>query len=582
MNHPRVQTRDELLALLKATKPSDVPLGQMLVSEGKLSAEDLATVLESQQGNRGKHLGDLLVEQGLCSRESITAALANKLGIPYVSLADFPIEPDVLAMIPADIALQYAILPLARAGKHLIVAMENPLDWEAMEVLRFHTNHNIDAVVCSRAEIGKALERYYAEHDDEEGLAREIVDAVEQVETPAQERPVSLQDIAREAQKVPIVRLVNAVIIQGISQRASDINIRPGRAHVDVYYRIDGKLHHSRSLHRSLLPPLVSRIKIMGGMNIAERRLPQDGHARMHYRGNLIDLRISSIPTVTGESVVVRVLDKQAGLKPLNELGLCDSEFNAVQRIISRSQGMFLVTGPTGSGKSTTLYAVLRAIRNRNPHIITVEDPVEYDMEGLEQIQVLPANGYTFAEALRHILRHDPDVIMVGEIRDLETARIANKAALTGHLVLSTLHTNDAASTVTRLIDMGVERYLLGSTLLGVMAQRLVRVNCPECREVEPADEQVRHALGVAEDETFFRGTGCQACQFTGYRGRQAVCELLEVTPTIADLIGQGATAQQIRNAAVEDGMHPLTENALTLARRGLTSLEEVFAVRLE
>ena len=299
--------------------------------------------------------------------------------------------------------------------------------------------------------------------------------------------------------------------------RASDINIRPEKFRVNVYYRVDGRLQFIRSLHKSLLPAVVSRIKITGQMNIAERRLPQDGHARMVHQGRSIDLRISIIPTIMGESVVVRVLDKGAGLRPMEELGIPPHDMEVFRQLIQRSYGMFLVTGPTGSGKSTTLYAVLDAVKARgNPHILTVEDPVEYDMEGIEQVQVAQMTGFTFAEALRHFLRHDPDVVMVGEIRDLETARIANKAALTGHLVFSTLHTNDAASSVTRLLDMGIEPYLVSAVLLGVLAQRLVRVVCPECKEEAAVDELVRRTLGVGNDEVFYSGHGCANCNGTG------------------------------------------------------------------
>ena len=404
--------------------------------------------------------------------------MASKLGIPYVKLGNYEIPPQVLSLVPADIALQYNVLPLATNNKRLVIAMENPLDWEALELLRFHTNYNIDAVITSSAEISKVLDKYYLQHNEED--FNDLSGELEIINEEKKGEDLSvLQSIAREAQKKPIVRLVNAIITQGIQHRASDINIRPGKNRLNIYYRIDGKLQFSRSMSLSLLAGLVSRLKITGRMDIAERRLPQDGHARVIHRGNVIDLRLSVIPTINGESVVIRILDKQVGLKPLAELGLSTQEDRKIRTLLSRSYGMFLVTGPTGSGKSTTLYALLNEVQLRNPHIITVEDPVEYDMDAIEQIQIAPALGYTFAESLRHILRHDPDVIMIGEIRDIETARIANKAALTGHLVLSTLHTNDAASAVTRLIDMGVEPYLLSSTLLGVMAQRLLRLNCP-------------------------------------------------------------------------------------------------------
>lgn len=583
MNEITISTEAELARLLHGNSAlSNRHLGDILVSDTQLTDEQLRQALEWQQQHPGQHIGDVLVEMGHCSREQVNAAIASKLGIPYVKLADYAVPPEVLSLVPADIALQYNVLPLAEHDKRLVIAMENPLDWEALEVLRFHTNYSIDVVITSSAEISKVLDKYYLQHSDED-----FSDLTEELEMLSAENPQKdltvLQSMAREAQKKPVVRLVNALIARGIQNQASDIHIRPTKDRVNIYYRVDGQLQFSRSTGLPLLSALVSRIKIIGRMDIAERRLSQDGHARVMYKGNIIDLRLSVIPTVNGESVVIRVLDKQVGLKPLNELGLSEEENRKLRTLMSRSYGMLLVTGPTGSGKSTTLYALLNEIRKRNPHIITVEDPVEYDMDNIEQIQIAPLIGYDFAESLRHILRHDPDVIMIGEIRDIETARIANKAALTGHLVLSTLHTNDAASAVTRLIDMGVEPYLLSSTLLGVMAQRLLRLNCPQCKEEEQIDPEVRQLLKLGEDEIFYKGKGCNNCNNSGYHGRTVVSELLEITPEMATLISSGTTAQAVKAYAQEKlGMQSLTQNAVQLAREGKTSIEEVFAVRLD
>lgn len=577
-----ITNKAELLATIHHSHPlSDRRLGDILVEDNALTVEQLELALAQQKQQPGIHLGDILVEMGYCNREQITAALSRKLGIPYVKLGEFEIPPHVLNLVPADIALQHSVLPLAKHNNHLIIAMENPLNWEAMELLRFHTNHNIEAVITSSAEISKVLDKYYLQHGDE-ALA-ELSGEMEVLDEDRHKEDLALiQSMAKEAQKKPIVRLVNALIVQGIQHRASDIHIRPGKERVNIYYRIDGKLQFSRSVSPALLPAIVSRIKITGRMDIAERRLPQDGHTRVISENNTIDLRISVIPTVNGESVVIRILDKRVALKPLGELGIGDAETVQLRKLINKSYGMILVTGPTGSGKSTTLYAVLEEIHQRNPHIITVEDPVEYDMEGIEQIQVATGMGYTFAEALRHILRHDPDVVMVGEIRDLETARIANKAALTGHLMLSTLHTNDATSAVTRLIDMGVEPYLLSSTLLGVMAQRLVRLNCPQCLGVENVDKETRQLLGLDENETFYRGQGCTSCNNTGYHGRYAVCELLVISPHLAKIINKGASSQELKQQAHTEGMKSLTQNAIALARKRMTSIEEVLSVRLD
>jgi len=422
------------------------------------------------------------------------------------------------------------------------------------------------------------LQKFYSKLEESEAIEDLQLDPVGS----SPDNSDSLYAMEQEAQRKPIVRLVNAILIQGVTKGASDIHIRPEKDRVNVYYRIDGRLHYSRTMSRSLLPALVSRIKITAQMDISERRLPQDGHARLAWGSKSIDLRISVVPTVKGESVVIRILDKDAGMRPLDSLGLQEREYTLIKRLMVRPHGLFLVTGPTGSGKSTTLYAILNEVKKRDVHLLTVEDPVEYDMDGVEQVQISVVKGYTFAQALRQFLRHDPDVIMVGEIRDEETAHIANKAALTGHLVFSTLHTNDAASTVTRLVDMGLESYLLSSTLLGVMAQRLVRVNCPKCLAPEEVEPYIRHSLNLQPDEVFYRGTGCDACNQTGYRGRMTVCELLVVTPEIAQLINEGGTTQQIQQAAMASGMSKLGDNALTLARTGKTSLEEVFAVQLE
>jgi type IV pilus assembly protein PilB len=579
MTGVNVSTVRDLERVLQASRPvPEVQLGKIMLAQHQIGPDQLANALKQQQREPDKHLGRILVENGVATKEQVHIALAQKFGIPFVKLQDFTVSEEARSLIPADIAMQYNVLPLAKLNGRLVVAMENPLDWQALAVIRFHTNLSVDAVLSSAEDIGRELSRHYAASEEKKVLQDLDLNPV----VPEAEGPASVSVIEQEARKAPIVRLVNALILDGVMRGASDINVRPEADRVSVYYRVDGKLQFVRSLHRSVLAPLVSRIKIVGRMNIAERRLPQDGHARVVRKTNVIDLRISVIPTVSGESVVIRILDKDVGLKPLDEVGFQPSEMNILRQILSRSFGMFLVTGPTGSGKSTTLYALLNEIRARNPHIITVEDPVEYDMEGVEQIQIYPATGYTFAEALRHILRHDPDVIMVGEIRDLETARIANKAALTGHLVLSTLHTNDAASAVTRLVDMGIEPFLLGSTLLGVMAQRLVRLNCPFCKAPEPVEPVVREALHLDDAEVFYRSTGCTSCNRTGYRGRTAVCELLAATPEIAALINAGRPDQEIKRAAVGQGMTPLTQNALGVARQGLTSLQEVFALRLE
>jgi type IV pilus assembly protein PilB len=565
-------------ALRQVRRAPELQLGDILIDQGLLNLSQLRSALERQHTEPGRHLGSILVEMGMVLREDVHWALAQKFGIPYVDLEKFEVPESVALRLPADLAFQYRVIPIAEVDGRLVVAMENPMDWEAVEVIRFNTNLNIEVVMAAAPDISRLQQRLYAQFDETEAL--EDLDLVGPVGPARGEESTQLME--REAQKKPVVRLVNAIILQAISARASDVNIRPEKSRVNVFYRVDGRLLLIRSLHKTLLPAVVSRIKITGQMNIAERRLPQDGHARMVHQGRTIDLRISIIPTIMGESVVIRILDKGVGLRPLDEVGFTPRDLGILRQMMVRSYGMFLVTGPTGSGKSTTLYAILNEVKRREPHILTVEDPVEYDMEGVEQVQVHLAAGYTFAEALRHFLRHDPDVIMVGEIRDLETARIANKAALTGHLVVSTLHTNDAVSTITRLIDMGIEPYLVSAVIMGVMAQRLVRLICPECKTEAEMDPLIRTSLGLDESEVFYTGKGCSNCNGSGYRGRSMVYELLTVSPEIVDLINHERPVQEIREMAVSQGMVPLTQCALNLAREGHTSLDEVFAVRLD
>lgn len=574
-----VNSVHDLKEVLEETHRSpDLRLGEIFVAEKLVSREQLQEALVRQKHSKGKHLGQILLEMQLVSQEEVNVALAKKLGIPFLNLQGFDLPSQMLSRLPADLAIQYNVVPLGEMNGKLIVAMENPLDQTVVNALRFNTNANIEAVMAAGTDIRALLQKFYSKLEESEAIEDLQLDPVGS----SPDNSDSLYAMEQEAQRKPIVRLVNAILLQGVTKGASDINIRPEKDRVNVYYRIDGRLHYSRTMSRSLLPALVSRIKITGQMDISERRLPQDGHARLAWGSKTIDLRISVVPTVKGESVVIRILDKDAGVRPLESLGLQEREYTLIKRLMVRPHGLFLVTGPTGSGKSTTLYAILNEVKKRNVHLLTVEDPVEYDMDGVEQVQISVVKGYTFAQALRQFLRHDPDVIMVGEIRDEETAHIANKAALTGHLVFSTLHTNDAASTVTRLVDMGLESYLLSSTLLGVMAQRLVRVNCPKCLVPEQVEDYIRHSLNLQPDEVFYRGKGCEACNQTGYRGRMTVCELLVVTPEIAQLINDGGSTQQIQQAAVASGMSKLGDNALTLARTGKTSLEEVFSVQLE
>jgi len=574
MQQYAVRELHELVSLLEQQgNTPDRLLGEILCAEFGVEECQLQIALQRQKKQSGRHLGRILVEMGVLSAAQVNAALAGKLGIPCVSLEALKISEQALARVPVDVALQYNLMPLGEHDGALIVAMENPLDSDGLEALRFNSRANIAAVMAPAQDITLAHNKYYSKFDEDRALQENRLDAV----SARPDLQLSPQMMAQQARTRPIVRLLNAIVLQGVLRGASDINIRPGSEQVMIYYRIDGELQYSRTLDRSLLPPLVSRVKIIAHMDIAERRLPQDGNARLVRGRQCIDLRLSVLPTVNGESVVIRILDRETGLKCLHDLGLTKRQRSIIDAVLPMRQGLFLVTGQTGAGKSTTLYALLNEIRKQNPHIITVEDPVEYSIDGVEQIQVLEKKGLDFSRILRHILRHDPDVIMVGEIRDRETAVIASRAALTGHLVLSTLHTNDAPGAVTRLLDLGVAPYILGATLLGVMSQRLIRLNCPHCLEADPAAAGAEPLAGGPS--SYLHGVGCSHCHYTGYQGRTLVSEIMPLSRELSRLICQKASHQELMDLAVQQGMQRMRDCAMQLAGTGRTTLGDALAI---
>lgn len=569
-------TIEALTEALEQTAPKTHDrIGVALLKRGLITQNQLDAALRSQEVNRAKNLGDVLVQMGAISTDVYHSVLANNLGLPFVKLHGLKPDTRALALVDPEWAGRHRVVPVMMHDDHLVVAMEDPTDYESIELLRFITGHNVEITVATSADIEWAITNAYG--------SRSTATTLEQMDIqPIAPPDTQTVDADRLANEKPLVRLAQDLLLEAIRRRASDIHIRPGEDHFEVLFRVDGELTEGKHLPKAILPALISRLKILSNMDISEKRLPQDGQMRAVFAGNVVDMRVSAMPTVNGESMVIRVLDTKTGLKPISALGFSTRDEAKIMTMLNRSAGLILVTGPTGSGKSTTLYAALNEVRKRNVNIITVENPVEYHIEGIMQIQVKADIGYTFAEALRHILRHDPDVILIGEIRDQETAHIALKSALTGHLVLSTLHTNDAASTITRLRDMEVESYLLGSTLVGILAQRLIRKNCEHCTAVEVVEPSVRKILNVADDEVFYRGAGCEHCNGSGYIGRMAVYEMLEVTPAIQKLITDGASTEQIHAQAVLDGMVPLTTNALAFARQRSTSLAEVYRVRLE
>jgi type IV pilus assembly protein PilB len=502
-------------------------------------------------------------------------AQAQRFGLPLVDLSCIEASEVATSLINPSLARQLRVLPLALRDSAVAVAVLDPANVELNTTLEFLTSRRVVPLLAMREHLDKGVSECYDRAEDATilhslGMRGDVG------------RDVEPADIESLADQQPIVRLVSGLFAEAIRRRASDIHLRPHENDVTVLLRVDGLLQPIRRLAKPLLRVVVSRIKVLAGMDVAEHRLPQDGRATVVEGDNVVDLRISVLPTVDGESVVIRLLNTREGLRNLDELGLSEKDERQLRDMLSRSHGLVLVTGPTGSGKSTTLYASLLDVRRRNVNIITVEDPVEYHVPDIEQVQVNKGIGYDFNRTLRNILRHDPDVIMIGEIRDRETAEIAVESALTGHIVLSTLHTNSAATTVTRMLDLGVESFLLRSTLMAVLAQRLARRNCRHCLVEESVDPVIREALGVGEDERFYLGAGCSRCEGTGVHGRQAVYELMPISAGLRGLIVPNANADAIHDTAVEEGMAPLTARALQLAREGVLSLAEVYRIRVE
>ena len=573
-----VSNANDLIEVLENNHQYNAAFGKILVDEKLISNEQLEKALAIQKQDKSKKLGDILKEQSLISSSELHQALAMQLGLPFIHLRDFEIDQNILGILSQDFARGYKVMPLLRHDGHLVIAISNPANTEVINLLRFTTGDNIEVVVATEEDIQWAIDHYYGDYDTSQAM--EEMDRLKQNDKYPQQ--LQQRELEKLASEKPTVRLVNYIINDAINRHASDIHIRANKKHIQLYFRIDGTLIPIRRLDKLFLPAIISRIKILGYMDITERRLPQDGRTQFSSHGKKVDLRISTMPTINGESAVLRILDLDYSLRDTSEIGLNKQDQQSLEGLLHLSHGMLLVTGPTGSGKSTTLYAALQNISQQNVNIITVEDPVEYHIDGIEQVQVNPVTGYTFAKALRHILRHDPDVIMIGEIRDKETAKISVESALTGHLVLSTLHTNSAAGTITRLLEMGIEPYLLNSTLLAVLAQRLVRKNCPHCITEEPVNDSIRNSLGVSTDEVFYHSKGCKECNHTGYVNRAAVYELLIVSQNISKLINENVSVDELNQQAINNGMTPLTQNALEMARAGTISLKEVYRVRLE
>jgi type II secretion system protein E len=552
-----------------------IPLGQslrdLLADSGLLTAEQLQQAVRESE-RTGDRLQAVVVRLGLATEEQVLRYLGERLGLQYVRDVERLLNPAVLLKVPSEFALRHQILPLQQEDGALLVATADPLNVSPLDDLRLLADCEIRPVLAPSSEIAEAIQQSYIER-----MFRDMDEVqVDELATDGLE----VSDLQKMASEALVIKLVNLMLHQAIQDRASDIHVEPFETQTRIRYRIDGVLHEASTPPKRLHPAIVSRIKILADLNIAERRLPQDGRIRMRFSGRQIDMRVSTVPTLFGEGVVIRLLDKSVGLMELEDLGMPAATLAKFISVIRKPHGIILATGPTGSGKTTTLYAALSRITSPERKVITIEDPVEYQLPGANQITVRPNIGLTFASGLRHIVRQDPDIIMVGEIRDRETADIAIHAALTGHLVFSTLHTNDSAGALTRLLDMGIEPYLVASSVIAVLAQRLVRLICRECKEPITLDAEALAELGVEPGArasfAASRGLGCDRCRSTGYLGRSAVVELLTINEDVRSQVLSKASASQIKQLAVTAGMQTLLADAREKVRQGKTTVEEV------
>lgn len=546
-------------------------LESLLLESGKISVEELKRSLEKQV-KTGQRLEEILIEDKIITEKEILKIMEAYLGIRHVELEKIDINPDVAKSIPEALARKYTLIPIDIIQNKIIVAMSNPLNLFATDDVRFATGYEVEPVIASGDDINRAVEKMYSRQSAEK--------AVEDLnnEYGITEKKEADADYADEVNNAPAVRLVNSIIIQAVKSRASDVHIEPYENYIKIRFRIDGQLQEVMRAAKQTLPVITTRIKIMASMNIAEKRLPQDGRVVLSIDNKDIDMRVSVLPTVFGEKVVIRVLNKSNFLISKTGLGIDDENMRKIENMIKSPHGIILITGPTGSGKSTTLYTLLSELNTVDRNIITVEDPVEYMMEGVNQIQVNNKIGLTFASGLRSILRQDPDVIMIGEIRDNETAEIAIRAAITGHLVLSTIHTNDSTSSITRLIDMGAQPFLVSTSLIGSIAQRLVRKICTNCKHEYEADENEKRILGVPVDRRIklYKGSGCSLCNNTGYYSRIGIYEVMEFTRDHKNALSRNAGTEVLKDISMQSGMKTLRQSCTELVLKGTTTLEEL------
>ena len=573
-----------------------VRIGELLLKEKRITPDQLQEALNYQKANGGK-LGYHLVKLGIVQDEEITSLLSKQYGVPSINLTEFEIDPSVIRLVPAETAQKYQILPLSRSGATLTIAMTDPTNVFAMDDIKFMTGYNVEPVVASEVAMLDAIQKYYSlgkpgsngQQQSALELASRVLEDMPQIDATDVEvleelEEISVEALAKQGEEAPVVRLVNVMLMSAIHKGASDIHIEPYEKELRIRYRVDGVLYNIMAPPMKFRDPIASRVKIMAKLDIAEKRLPQDGRIKIRYNDNghskEIDFRVSSLPTLFGEKIVLRLLDRDKLMLDMTRLGFEADALAKYEEAIQKPWGMVLVTGPTGSGKTNTLYSSISRINKAETNILTAEDPIEFNLAGINQVQIKEGIGLNFAAALRSFLRQDPNIILVGEIRDFETAEIAVKAALTGHLVLSTLHTNDAPSTINRLMNMGVEPFLVASSVNLICAQRLVRRVCPACREPSPVPVPALVKIGFSPEEaasaTPMRGRGCEACSSTGYKGRIGLYEVMEMTDDVRELVLVGASAIELRRKAIEEGMVTLRQSGLKKIKDGVTTIEEV------
>jgi len=564
-------------------KKSREKLGQILLIEGLVTEEQLEKAIEIQR-KEGKRLGETLINLGIVTEKDIVVAMAKQLSIPYASYAKGLLKPaenqDLAKLVPEDYARRNMLLPVSKHVNSLTVAFMDPLDLITIDNLKRMTNCDINPIIATKSDLQRAIDEFYGKEDLLKDAVSNSYELEEFKVEKDSEGDLSLDDLIARAEEAPVIKLVDLILMQAIKDRVSDIHIEPCKNKITIRYRIDGVLYEIPPPAKNLLPAIVSRVKILSNLDIAERRLPQDGVFFVKVDNKGIDIRVSTIPAIFGEKVVMRILDKSSTPLNLGELGFDPEDLENFRKAIISPHGLILITGPTGSGKTTTLYAALNEIKSPRKNITTVEDPVEYKLDGINQVQIKPGIGFTFATALRAFLRQDPDIIMVGEVRDLETAQICIRASLTGHLVLSTLHTNDAPSAISRLIDIGLEPYLISSSLIMVGAQRLIRRLCPECKEAYETTPTLAKDFGIKQ-ELLYRPRGCDYCSHTGYRGRIAIYEIILMNDKLRELVTRGAPLGEIKNKVKEMGASSLLRSGMKKVEEGMSSIEEVLSITL-